>query len=105
MWRLLLIMIINFWSFGKRGGISNFISFLGATIFIILILGAFVFGARVVKSFDNAESGVVVYGPKDVGIDNIVSYSKRYSSLVRAKFLVAGGQSVNVGLKEVGYEK
>ncbi len=89
----------------KIGGISSLISFFGATIAIVLILAAFVFGAGLVKSFNKTESVVAVYSPKMVEIDNVFNYSKRYSSLMNAKFLIASGKSIDVGLKEAGYDK
>ena len=85
---------------GKRGLLSNFLAFFGATIAVVLILTFFVLGAGLVKKLDNKGSDVAIYDESDVEVDNIFDYSKRYVLLSEARFLIAGEEDVDVALRE-----
>lgn len=85
----------------KRGLVSNFISFFGATILIVLILTVFVFGAGVVKKLNNAGSDVAVFNESKVEIDNIFDYSERYVLLSKVRFSVANKEDLDSALDEM----
>lgn len=86
---------------GKRGLISNFIAFFGATIFIILILIVYVIGGAVVKKLDRGSADVAIYDESSVEIDNVFDYSERYVLWNNVKFLVAKGSGVDEAVNEV----
>lgn len=99
-------MVINNFSnhrIRKRGMLSNFLVFFGATILIVLILIVYIIGGGVIKKLDRHAAGVAVYDEKKVEIDNIFDYSGRYVLLNEVKFLVAMGKGVDEALGEVGY--
>ena len=104
-WRFWLIMRTDIIGLNKRGLVSNFIAFFGATIAIVLILLVFVLGASVVKKWNNAGADAAIFDEEMVKIDNIFSYSVRYAQLVEAKFLVVKGDNVDEALEESGYAK
>ncbi|MBT6689955.1 hypothetical protein HOB04_01130 [archaeon] len=91
--------------FGKRGLLSSFIAFFGATILIALILIVFVVGAGVVKKLNKVSSDVAIYNESMAEIDNVFSYSGRYVNLSEVKFLVASDLGVEDSLRMVKYEK
>ena len=87
----------------KRGLLSNFITFFGATILIILILIVYLIGGGIIKKLDKkgdtAEVGI--YDETKVQIDNIFDYSDRFILLNDAEFLVAEGESVEAALQRM----
>jgi hypothetical protein len=90
--------------FGKRGMLSSFLAFFGATIAIVLILLVFVLSSAVVKKVNKVSSNVAIYNESDAEIDNVFSYSGRYVNLSKARFLMAKGKTLDEALTEVGYE-
>ncbi|MCK5449792.1 hypothetical protein KAI32_02920 [Candidatus Pacearchaeota archaeon] len=91
----------------KRGGIiGSFIVMFIVTIAIVIILTIFIFGAGVVKKFDNVDSGIKIYEEEeDIGLDDVFNYVINYQKLVEARYLVIAGADLNSALEEVGYEK
>jgi|GEM_PF-1193754 hypothetical protein len=91
---------------GKRGLISNFIAFFGATIAIVVILIIYVIGGAVITKLDKkAVSGIVVMDEGEVGVDDIFKYSDGYVLKREIVFLVADEVGVSEAIVEVGYEK
>lgn len=89
--------------FGKRGMISNFIAFFGATIAIVLILTVYVIGGAVIKKIDKSAADVAVFDEYEVEISNVFDYSEQHILLHNVTFLVADGMSVDEAIAEVGY--
>lgn len=89
----------------KKGILGSFIVMFGATIVIILILVVFVLGAGLVKKINNAGGGVRVYNEENVEIDNVFNYMDRYISLLKVRFFLEKGSSLDESFKEGGYEK
>ena len=87
----------------KRGLISNFIIFFGATIAIILILIVYIIGGGIIKKLDNKgpTAKVGIYDEQKVEIDNIFDYSDRFILLNDAEFLVAEGESAEDALQRM----
>jgi len=87
----------------KRGLLSNFIIFFGATILITLILIVYIIGGGIIKKLDkkNHPTGVGIYDEEKVEIDNIFAYLDRFILLNDAKFLVAEGESVEEALQKM----
>ena len=86
---------------GKRGMISNFIAFFGATIAIVLILTVYVIGGVVIGGLDKSAAKVSVYDEREVEIDNVFGYSERYVMLSEVRALVAGGMDVDMAIAQV----
>lgn len=89
----------------KRGFLSSFLAFFGATILIVLILIVYIIGGGVIKKLDKSVADVAVYNELKVGIDDIFSYSERFVNLTEVRFLVAKGGDLDGALAEVGYER
>ena len=89
----------------SRGQLGPFVVMFGATIAIVLILVAFVLGAGLVKKANNAGAGVRVYDEESVEIDNIFDYMDRYVSLLKVRFFLEKGLSLDESFAEGGYEK
>jgi len=89
--------------FGKKGFVSSFLAFFGATILIVLILTVFVIGGSVIKKLNKVSSDVAIYDEKMAEIDNVFGYSERYVNLSEVKFFIAKGKTLDESLREVGY--
>ncbi|MCD4771414.1 hypothetical protein K8R30_03280 [archaeon] len=87
----------------KRGLLSNFIIFFGATILIVLILIVYIVAGGIIKKLDNKNHAaeVGIYDEEKVELDNIFDYSDRFILLNDAKFLVAEGESVEEALQRM----
>lgn len=88
---------------GKRGLLSTFLAFFGATLVIIAILVIFVFSSVVIKKLNKVSAKVAIYNESEAEIDNVFNYSDRFVELSEVKFLVAKEKSLNDSLTEVGY--
>jgi len=89
----------------KRGIVGNFMVMFVATIVIIAVLMIFIFGSGLIKRIHKVDVDVSIHDEERTGLNDVFNDALDYEKLSGAKFLVAGGSSLDSALAEVGYEK
>jgi len=88
----------------KRGQLPAFITLFVVTIFIAGVLIGFVVLSKIVKSFEEVETGEKVYSNLEIGLGGMLNYMKtEYSHLVHARVSIHEGKSIDESLKLSGY--
>lgn len=89
----------------SKGQLPSLFTMFIATIVIAIILVVFVLGAGLVKKIDGAGGGVKIYNEESVEIDNIFDYMDRYVSLLKVRFFLEKGLTLDESFREGEYEK
>ncbi|MDH3353463.1 MAG: hypothetical protein OEL87_03380 [Nanoarchaeota archaeon] len=89
----------------KHAQVGDVIMLFVATVAIAIILMFFILGSGLVKKMIDSEGGLVVYAEKGVEIDNVFNYSDRYERLVKARFFIERGSSLDKSIQEANYER
>lgn len=83
---------------------KTFILFI-ATIVIVILLAIFIISSGAIKKIDNSNAGLKVYAPEEVGLNNLQDYTSDYIILLKVRYLINKGSSLEEAITEAGYEK
>ena len=89
----------------KKGILGSFVVMFVATIVIVIILTVFILSAGVIKKLNGAEGGTAIYDEEGVEIDNVFDYMDRYISLVKVRFFLERGSTLEKSFAEGDYGK